>query len=52
MWIFLLENITIIAVIVLPLAGPEAERFLLVVDIAQDTELTAAVGLVLPFSSR
>lgn len=40
-------TITIITVIVLPLTNPGAERFLLAVDIAQGTELTAAL---LPFS--
>lgn len=52
MWTFLLdasENFTVIAiitVIVAPLTDPGAERFLLVVDVAQ--ELAAAVHLFNP----
>lgn len=47
-----MENITIItviAVIVPPFTDPGAERFLLVVDIAQGAESTAAVSI--PFRS-
>ena len=51
-WMSWLENITIITVIVPLLPDPGAERLLLVVDVAQGTELTPSVGLFLPHSSH